>query len=92
MEHQWNDVLLFASLLVPIITAVTELIKHSTNLPKNVVPIISFVVGLLVSALAYPFTALTLDLRLWAGGLAGLAATGLFELALNPRPGNTKDE
>jgi len=29
-------------------------------------------------------------LRLWAGGLAGLSATGLFELAFNKRSGTTK--
>jgi hypothetical protein len=31
-------------------------------------------------------------LRLWAGGLAGLSATGLFELAFNKRGGTTKED
>jgi hypothetical protein len=33
-----------------------------------------------------------LVLRLWSGGLAGLSATGLFELAFNKRNGFTKDK
>lgn len=48
------------------------------------------VIGLLIGVVAYPFTELDLTLRLWAGGLAGLSATGLFELAFNNRPGTTK--
>ena len=90
--EQWQEVLVFATWLAPTVTALIELLKRSINMPKNLVPVLSVVLGLTVSALAYPFTPLTLDLRLWAGGLAGLAATGLFELALNSRPGNTKEE
>jgi len=38
-----------------------------------------------------PFTEMGLVLRLWAGGLAGLSATGLFELAFSKRSGTTKE-
>ncbi|SEQ11509.1 hypothetical protein SAMN04487883_10344 [Bacillus licheniformis] len=40
-------------------------------------------IGLLIGAAAYPFTDLELVLRLWSGGLAGLTATGLFEIGKN---------
>lgn len=85
-----EQVMLFATLLVPIITAVLEMVKRTVNLPKNIVPAIAFLVGIAVSAAAYPFTDLALDLRVWAGALAGLAATGLFEMTFNPRSGGTK--
>lgn len=83
-------VLLFATLLAPIILALVELIKRTVEgLPKNYVPLIAFAVGIIVGYAAQPFTDLDLVLRLWSGGLAGLAATGLFELG-NDRSGGEK--
>ncbi|WP_151737328.1 holin [Paenibacillus tengchongensis] len=87
----FNHVLAFATTLSVVILALVQLIKNNLNLPRNVIPFIGLGVGLLVGALAYPFTDLNLTLRLWAGGLAGLSATGLFELAFNNRAGNTKE-
>ena len=86
-----EEVLLFATVLLPIVTALVELIKKSINLPKNIVPLISLVVGLIIGAVATPFTDFDIVLRLWAGGLAGLAGTGLFELVAKKRPGQTKE-
>jgi Bacteriophage A118-like holin, Hol118 len=86
-----EQVLLFATLLLPVVTAMVEMVKNTINLRKNFVPVISLVLGLGLAAVAYPFTELPLDLRLWAGAFAGLASTGLFELALNPRQGSTKE-
>ncbi len=84
-------VLAFASTLAVVALALVQLVKTTVNIPKNIVPVIGLVVGLLIGAAAYPFTELELVLRLWAGGLAGLSATGLFELALSNRPGTTKN-
>jgi hypothetical protein len=85
-----EQVLLFATVLLPIVTALVELVKKTVKLPKNYLPLISVILGLIVGAVAYPFTDFELVLRLWAGGLAGLAGTGLFEI-LNKRDGMTKD-
>lgn len=85
-----EQVLIFATVLLPIVTAVVELVKKTVNLPKNLIPMISLVVGLFIGAIAYPFTDFELILRLWAGGFAGLAGTGLFEI-VNKRDGMTKD-
>ncbi|MCM3715922.1 holin [Halalkalibacter oceani] len=82
-------VLLFATVISPVILALVELIKRSVSFPKNYVPAVAFVVGLLVGVVSYPFTDLSLSLRLWAGGLAALAATGLFEVG-NNREGMTR--
>lgn len=82
-------VLLFATILSPVVAALVELIKQTVNVKKNYLPLIALVIGLLVSFVAYPFTDMELVLRLWSGGFAGLAATGLYELTTK-RDGTTK--
>jgi hypothetical protein len=76
-----QEVLLFSTLIAPIILALMELVKKTVKFPKNYVPLVALVIGLVVGYAAQPFTELDLVLRLWGGGLAGLSATGLFELA-----------
>ncbi|WP_248549691.1 holin [Paenibacillus odorifer] len=85
-----DDVMAFASILAVFVLALVQLVKNSINIPRNAVPIIGLLIGLFTGVVAYPFTELDLVLRLWAGGLAGLSATGLFELAFKDRPGTTK--
>jgi hypothetical protein len=85
-----NNVMAFASVLAVFVLALVQLVKTTINLPKNIIPLIGVVIGILVGAAASPFTELELVLRLWAGGLAGLSATGLFELG-NKRDGGTKE-
>lgn len=81
-----ETVLLFATILAPIVVALVELIKRTaTQFPSNFIPLMAFVVGVLVGLVAYPFTDLDAVLRLWAGGFAGLAATGLFELGVKAK-------
>ncbi|QKN91401.1 holin [Bacillus amyloliquefaciens] len=84
-----EEVLIFAPILAPILTALVQLVKKTVKLPTNIVPALSFVIGIGLGAIAYPFTDLDLVLRLWAGGFAGLAATGLFEIGTK-REGTTK--
>ncbi|ALA55078.1 holin [Shouchella clausii] len=84
-----KEVLLFATVLAPIVLALMELVKKTVDLPVNLLPLITLVIGLLVGAAASPFTDLDIVLRLWAGGFAGLSATGLFEL-VKERTGTTK--
>ncbi|GJM78903.1 holin [Paenibacillus timonensis] len=86
-----TNVLAFASVLSVFVLALVQLVKTTINLPKNLIPFIGVVIGVLVGAAAYPFTEMELVLRLWAGGLAGLSATGLFELG-NNRQGKTKEK
>lgn len=85
-----SEIMLFALVLVPIITALVEVVKKTVSTPINLIPLIAIVIGLLVGAL-YTFTELPLTSRLWAGLLAGMAATGLFEL-IKQRDGYSKEE
>lgn len=83
-------VLIFASILAPIITALVEVIKKATNIPVNFVSVLALIVGLMIGFAAEPFTNLDYVNRLWAGGLAGLASVGLFEV-LKQRESITKE-
>ncbi|WP_379131444.1 holin [Paenibacillus sp. sgz500958] len=83
-----NHVLAFASVLAVFVLALVQLVKNSVAIPRNAVPSVGLLIGLLVGAAAYPFTDLGLTLRLWSGALAGLSATGLFELAFQDRSGS----
>jgi hypothetical protein len=85
-----DNVLAFATLLGVFVLALVQLVKQTISIQKNVLPLVGLVIGLSVGAVAYPFTDLDLALRLWAGGLAGLSATGLFELVFSRRYGTTK--
>jgi hypothetical protein len=85
-----EEVLAFATTLGVIITALVQLVKNTVSIPNNFIPLVSLGIGLLVGAVAYPFTDLDLVLRLWAGGIAGLTATGLYETVAAKRPGTSK--
>lgn len=84
------EIIVFAMVLVPIITGLVEVVKKTVSTPINLIPLIAVVLGLLVGGL-YTYTELTLTSRLWAGLLAGMAATGLFEL-IKQREGYSKED
>jgi hypothetical protein len=75
-----EKVLLFSTLLAPLVTGFMELIKRTFPVPKKYIPLSSFLVGLSIGLIATPFTDMNAELRLWSGGIAGLAATGLYEI------------
>ncbi|MTT30822.1 holin [Terrilactibacillus sp. BCM23-1] len=86
-----NEILTFATIILPIITAVTQMIKQAVSIPKNIIPLIALIIGLIIGFAAQPFAPQLDSLeRLWGGGLAGLSSTGLFELAFNKRSGKSK--
>lgn len=85
-----DHVLAFASLLAVFVMSVVQLVKITFRPPKRWIPLIGVGLGLLIGAAAYPFSTLDLAMRLWSGALAGLSATGLFELAFNNRDSSKK--
>lgn len=90
MENEMmQQVLIFTTLLTPIVTALVQLVKNTVTLPNNGVPAVSLILGLVIGALSSPFTDMDLTMRLWAGAFAGLGGTGLYEV-LNTRDGKTK--
>lgn len=89
MNDMLNQVMVFASVLAAAVFAVLQAVKAMVSIPKNFIPIIGLVIGILAGWAAYPFTDLEVVPRLWAGAFAGLSSTGIFELGKN-NPGNTK--
>jgi Bacteriophage A118-like holin, Hol118 len=75
-----EEVMLFATVVSPIVIALVQLVKKTAPVSKRYAPLISLLIGLVVGAIAWPFTELDTVLRLWAGGFAGLAGSGLFSL------------
>lgn len=84
------EVLIYTSVLTPIVIALIEVIKKAVNLKVNLIPLISLFVGLAIGYLGQNFTDLDLVNSLWAGALAGLSAVGLFEVG-KKREGTTKE-
>ena len=84
-----QDVLVFASIMAPIILALMEVVKRTVTIKVNFLPLIALVLGVAVGFVAEPFTDLDVVLRMWSGALAGLSATGLFEL-VKQRKGETQ--
>lgn len=84
-----TEILLFATVIVPIVLGLVELIKRtvSESINKNFIPLIALAVGIFIGFAGQPFTELDLTLRLWSGFLAGLSSTGLYELGNNRNEG-----
>ncbi|MFC4712218.1 holin [Planococcus dechangensis] len=84
------DILVLTSILVPLIAGLVEVVKNAVNMKVNFIPVVALLVGLLIGFLATPISDLDYVMRLWAGGLAGLASVGLFEV-VKQREGTTKE-
>jgi cobalamin synthase len=79
VEDLMTQVLAFATVIAVIVSAFMEMIKRATTIPAKYIPLVAFVVGLVIGAVAYPFTPMDLVLRLWAGGISGWIASGIYE-------------
>ncbi|MFB1098640.1 holin [Terribacillus sp. JSM ZJ617] len=87
-----EEVMTFASIISPIVIALVQLIKVTITVNNRYLPLISLLIGILVGFLAWPFTELDVVLRLWSGGFAGLAASGLYSLGKKTISNNNNDK
>lgn len=78
MEESFALILGLATILCIATTGITEAVKRALNVPTNLVPVVGIIVGTLLGLFAN-FTGVELVARLWAGAIAGLMATGLYE-------------
>ncbi|WP_214720741.1 holin [Exiguobacterium sp. s192] len=83
------EIMILATIIAPITTGLIEVFKQAFNFKKNFIPLIGIIIGLIIGFLAAPISEIDLYLRLWAGGLAGLSASGLYELT-SKREGMTQ--
>lgn len=75
-----DEILILATLIAPVVLGVTEMFKRWGGTKPNYLPFVALFIGLFVGYAAFPFSELSLIERFWSGGIAGLTATGLFEL------------
>ncbi|EZH67876.1 hypothetical protein DH09_08095 [Bacillaceae bacterium JMAK1] len=80
-----TEILILASIIAPVTAGIVQGVKQF-QVSKRILPAIALIVGLLLGFAAAPFTDLALLERLWAGGISGLTAVGLFELAKHVTP------
>jgi hypothetical protein len=76
------EVLAMASLIAPVTSGLVQIVKKS-GISNGMLPFLAVVIGVGLGAGAFSFVDLQLVERLWAGGISGLAAVGVFELGKN---------
>ena len=76
------EILAMATAIAAVTSGVVQAIKMTELVDKRYMPLVAIIVGMLLGLLA-TFMDIDLISRLWAGGISGLAATGLFELSKN---------
>lgn len=78
LDASFETILILASALGLITSGLTEASKRVFNIPVNFIPAVAVVIGALLG-LSATFVDVDITLRLWAGAIAGLSATGLYE-------------
>jgi len=80
MEEIMNQILIIATIIAPVTTALVEAVKKTGYIRDNFLPLTALVIGVLLG-LAASFLPVDVPIAylVWAGGISGLAATGLFE-------------
>lgn len=73
-----EEILILATSLAFVVTGVVEVVKRATGIEGRFLPLLALVVGGAVGAGAY-FIDAEIGMRIWAGGIAGLTAVGVFE-------------
>lgn len=88
-----ESIIAFATVISVITIALTQLVKQA-GVPKNIVPLIAIVIGILLGGTSAFIPELVTELsiggRLLAGLISGLMATGIWE-TVRTRTGSTKD-
>lgn len=72
------EILAMATVLTGVTTGVVQAFKKATNINHRYLPLMALVLGVGLGAGAY-FLDAEIGLRMWAGGVSGLASVGLFE-------------
>jgi hypothetical protein len=74
------DILMLATIIAPVTSGLVHVVKIAQFVDKKYLPLIAVIIGVALGASAV-FLETELVIRMWAGGISGLAATGLFELS-----------
>ncbi|WP_431030142.1 holin [Lysinibacillus sp. LZ02] len=75
-----TNIFMIAAVIVAIVLAVSEVVKKTFKINTQYMPITSVVIGILVGAIFYPLFDYPVYVMLVAGFVAGLTASGTFDL------------
>lgn len=75
-----TNIFMIAMVMVAIVLAVAEVLKRTFNINTQYMPITSVVIGIFVGVICWPLSEYPLYMMLMAGFIAGLTASGTFDL------------
>ena len=78
------EILVMATIITPVTSGIVQAVKITNRVKKQYLPLLAILIGIGLGAAA-TFLQHELLIRCWAGGISGLAATGLFELSKKNR-------
>ncbi len=75
-----TNIFTVSAIMVAIVLAVSEVLKKTFNLNTQYMPITSVVIGIFIGLVLWPLTEYPLYVMLISGFIAGLTASGTFDL------------
>jgi len=75
-----TNIFTVAAIMVAIVLAVSEVLKKTFNLNTQYMPITSVVIGIFIGLVLWPLSDYPVYVMLMAGFIAGLTASGTFDL------------
>ncbi|MEB5784145.1 holin [Staphylococcus pseudoxylosus] len=82
-----EQIIALAGIISVITIALTEVVKRTKTIPKNFIPIVSMVIGIVIGGVTIFIPEIVSELsvagRLLAGLISGLMATGIWETFKN---------
>lgn len=75
-----TNIFMIAMVMVAIVLAVAEVLKNTFNIKTQYMPITSVVIGIFVGLICWPLADYPVYIMLMAGFIAGLTASGTFDL------------
>lgn len=90
-----EQIISFATIISILTIGVVQVIKQTGSIPKNIIPLISIVIGGVIGGISVfipeLFSELSIGARILGGVISGLMATGLWETG-KQRNGKTKQD
>lgn len=78
-----EQIIAFAAVIAVITTALTQVVKKASIIPKNIIPVVAMVLGAIIGGVSVFIPEIVTELsiagRLLAGLISGLMATGIWE-------------
>ncbi|MGE7951954.1 hypothetical protein [Lysinibacillus xylanilyticus] len=75
-----TNIFMIAAIMVAIVLAVSEVLKKTFKINNQYMPITSVVIGIFIGLVFWPLTEYPVYVMLMAGFIAGLTASGTFDL------------